>query len=62
MRRRDFFLTAAMLAPGMRHDMARQSAKTKRIAAVNPSMKVADMRTDPNFVFGLEELKTPSLS
>jgi putative ABC transport system substrate-binding protein len=57
MRRRDFFLAAAMLAPAMRHAMAQQSAKTKRIAVVNPSTKVADFGADPNFLVFLEELK-----
>jgi putative tryptophan/tyrosine transport system substrate-binding protein len=57
MRRRDFFLAASMLVPVMRHAMAQQSGKTKRVAMVYPSDKVADVRTDPNFAIFLEEFK-----
>jgi putative ABC transport system substrate-binding protein len=57
MRRRDFFLAAAMLAPVMRHAMAQQSAKTKRIALAYPALKVADLGNDPNYVTFIDELK-----
>jgi putative tryptophan/tyrosine transport system substrate-binding protein len=57
MRRRDFFLAAAMLAPAMPYAMAQQSATMKRLAVVNPSTKVADMAGDPNYVAFIEELK-----
>ena len=57
MRRRDFFLAAAMLAPTMRLASAQQPPKTKRIATVYPSIKVADARSDPNSILFLEEMK-----
>ena len=42
-RRRDFLLAAAMLAPNIRRAMSQPAAK-KRIALVSPALKVADMR------------------
>jgi putative ABC transport system substrate-binding protein len=37
-----------MIASAMRHAVAQQPAKTKRIALVSPAVKVADMRADKN--------------
>jgi putative ABC transport system substrate-binding protein len=59
MKRRDFFLAVAMLAPAMRHAIAQKSAPKKRLAWVNPNQKLADMRIggDPNAAVFVEELK-----
>ena len=59
MRRRDFLLAAALLTPAMRHAMAQQPAKTKRLALVGSTTKTSDMRpgVDPAFDVFFEELK-----
>ena len=59
MKRREFFLAAAMLASTMRHAIAQKSAPAKRLAWVSPNAKLADMRIggDPNAGVFLEELK-----
>jgi putative ABC transport system substrate-binding protein len=57
MKRRDF-VVGLMIASAMRHAVAQQPAKTKRIALVSPAVKVADMRADkdPNYRILFEEL------
>jgi putative tryptophan/tyrosine transport system substrate-binding protein len=61
MRRRDFFVAAAMLAPLMRPARAQKAAlTTKRLAWVSPNAKLADMSIggdDPNAAVFPEELK-----
>jgi putative tryptophan/tyrosine transport system substrate-binding protein len=57
MRRRDF-VAGLMIASAMRHAVAQQPAKAKRIAWVVPAIKAADLRADfaPRFRAFLEEL------
>lgn len=59
MRRREFLLGAAMLAPPMRRVMAQESAAKKRIAVVHPSVKVSEMRIggDTGFTVFFQELQ-----
>ena len=47
MKRRDF-VAGLMIASAMRHAVAQQPAKTRRIALVSSAVKVADMRVDKN--------------
>jgi putative tryptophan/tyrosine transport system substrate-binding protein len=58
MRRRDFLLAAAMLAPAMRHASAQQPAAKKRLAIIGFA-KVEDLRIgrEPNATIFFEELK-----
>ena len=58
MRRRDFLLAAAILAPTLRSARAQSVAK-KRIAVVSPSTKVAEMKIGEDIFVGelLSELK-----
>ena len=55
MRRREF-ITALMIAPVAGHAVAQGRAKTKRLAVVDPSMKVADMGKDPTYRIFFEDL------
>ena len=50
MKRRDF-VAGLMIASAMRHAVAQQPVKTKRIALVASSTKVSDMRADKNWLF-----------
>ena len=50
MKRRDF-VAGLMIASAMRHAVAQQPTKTKRIAVVASSTKVSDMRADKNWLF-----------
>lgn len=58
MKRRDFLIAAAMLAPAMRHASAQQPATKKRLAVIGYG-KVEDMRIgrDPGATTFLEELQ-----
>ena len=58
MKRRDFLIAAAMLAPAMRHASAQQPATKKRLAVIGYG-KVEDMRIgrDPGATIFLEELQ-----
>ncbi|MGH6644352.1 MAG: ABC transporter substrate-binding protein, partial [Bradyrhizobium sp.] len=59
MRRREFLLAAAMLTPAIRHAMAQQPAKTKRLALVASTTKTSDMKPggDPAYDVFFEEMK-----
>jgi hypothetical protein len=50
MKRRDF-VAGLMIASAMRHAVAQQPTKTKRIAVIASSTKVSDMRADKNWPF-----------
>ena len=57
MKRREFLLVAPMLLHSVRHSLAQQSAKTKRMAIVVASTAFEKMESDPNGIFFMEELK-----
>jgi putative tryptophan/tyrosine transport system substrate-binding protein len=59
MKRRDFLVSMAMFAATTQHASAQQSAKMKRLAVVNATVKPADMRIggDPIYAVFFEELK-----
>jgi putative tryptophan/tyrosine transport system substrate-binding protein len=50
MHRRDF-VAGLMIASAMRHAVAQQPAKTKRIAVVATAVRVSDMRADKNWYY-----------
>ena len=49
--KRRHFVAGLMIASAMRHAVAQQPTKTKRIAVVASSSMVSDMRADKNWVF-----------
>jgi ABC-type uncharacterized transport system substrate-binding protein len=55
MRRREF-ITALMIAPVAGHAVAQGRAKTKRLAVIDPAMKVADMGKDPTYRIFFQDL------
>jgi len=57
MRRRDF-VAGLMITSAMRHAVAQQPAKPKRVAWVAPAVKAADLRADvtPRFHAFLDDL------
>src|SRR5258705_6854940 len=57
MKQRDFLLAAALMAPSIPHAIAEQSATKKRLAVVNPSVKLEDMDRDPYTRIFFDELK-----
>jgi putative ABC transport system substrate-binding protein len=61
MKRRDFLLAGATLLASLRHAMAQQAAKKKRLAIVSASAKLEDMTRDPLWLFGDREMKRVGL-
>jgi putative tryptophan/tyrosine transport system substrate-binding protein len=61
MKRREFLLAAAMLAPAIRHAMAQQPTPKKRIAVALASTKVENIRRGPMFRIWDDEMRRVGL-